>query len=142
MLGTALSRPPAVPGKRSSQPLWGGCSPRRVAGTPAPSSDGRPEEEKVPGACSQEEAPAGQLGSQLHRPPAPLGVARPTRLPGTRAQPRPRAPSSRPRGGRKAPSARALRAPPRRTQGPERARAPPTVPGSPAGRAPELGAHE
>lgn len=78
----------------------------------------------MPGTCSQGEAPAGR-GSSLHRPPAPLRAPRPTRLPGTRTQPRPRAADERPR-------ARARLALPRRTTGHERACAPPDVPGSPA----------
>lgn len=66
---------------------WAFPSPR--ADTPSPRCDRRPGQ-KVPGACSEEEAPAG-LGSSLHRLPAPLGCPRPTRLPGTRSQPRARA---------------------------------------------------
>lgn len=64
-------------------------------------------------------------GNLVHRPPAPLCVPRPKRLPGTRTQPRPRAADAQPR-------ARALPAPPRQTHGHERACVPPNVPGSPA----------
>lgn len=84
---------------------WAFPSPR--ADTPSPRCDRRPGEKKVPCACLEEEAPAG-LGSSLHRLPAPRRCPRPTRLPGTRSQPRLRAralPS--PRGGRTATSARA-----------------------------------
>lgn len=86
--------------------IVGWAFPSPPADTPSPRRDRRPGQ-KVPGACSEGEAPAG-LGSSLHRLPAPLRCPRPTRLPGTRSQPRARARAlPHPRGGRTATSARA-----------------------------------